>query len=57
MPGRAECAAGHQRDAGVALVPGSAFGTPGHARFSFACGIETLKQAVERIGQALKSSD
>ena len=40
--------------AGVALVPGSAFGTPGHARFSFACGIETLKQAVERIGDALK---
>ena len=40
--------------AGVALVPGSAFGTPGHARFSFACGIETLKQAVQRIDDALK---
>ncbi|MDT8450994.1 MAG: pyridoxal phosphate-dependent aminotransferase [Wenzhouxiangellaceae bacterium] len=39
--------------AGVALVPGSAFGTPGHARFSFACSVETLKDAVGRIGQAL----
>lgn len=40
--------------AGVALVPGSAFGAPGHARFSFACSIENLEQAVERIGEALK---
>ncbi|MEM7054307.1 MAG: pyridoxal phosphate-dependent aminotransferase, partial [Pseudomonadota bacterium] len=39
--------------AGVALVPGSAFGTPGHARFSFACSMETLEQAAERIGQVL----
>jgi len=39
--------------AGVALVPGSAFGTPGHARFSFACGIDTLKDAVKRIEDAL----
>ncbi|MDT8410810.1 MAG: pyridoxal phosphate-dependent aminotransferase [Wenzhouxiangellaceae bacterium] len=39
--------------AGVALVPGSAFGTPGHARLSFACGIDTLKKAVERIAGVL----
>jgi len=42
--------------AGVALVPGSAFGAPGHARFSFACGIDTLEDAVERVGQALKQA-
>ena len=41
--------------AGVALVPGSAFGAPGHARFSFACGIETLERAVERINGVLSS--
>lgn len=39
--------------AGVATVPGSAFGAPGHLRLSFACDLETLKQAVERIAQAL----
>jgi len=39
--------------AGVAVVPGSAFGTPNHVRFSFACGIETLEQAVERIRSAI----
>ena len=41
--------------AGVALVPGGAFGAPGHARFSFACGLETLEKAIERISGALKS--
>ena len=35
--------------AGVALVPGSAFGTPGYLRFSFATSLETLKEAVKRI--------
>lgn len=34
---------------GVALVPGSAFGAPGHLRISFAASIETLSTAVERI--------
>jgi aspartate aminotransferase len=33
----------------VALVPGSAFGAPGHVRFSFASAMATLQQAVERI--------
>jgi len=37
----------------VASVPGTAFGTAGHLRLSFACGLDTLKQAVERIGEAL----
>ena len=34
---------------GVALVPGSAFGAPGHVRISFATSLETLKAAIERI--------
>jgi len=33
----------------VALVPGSAFGTPGHVRLSFATSEKVLKGAVERI--------
>jgi len=37
----------------VASVPGTAFGTPGHLRLSFACGLDTLKTAVERIGDVL----
>ncbi len=42
-------------EAGVASVPGSAFGAPGHLRLSFACGLDTLKQAVERIAKALNA--
>ncbi len=41
------------KQAGVAVVPGSAFGTPGHVRLSFACGLDTLKDAAGRIRQAL----
>ena len=40
--------------AGVAGVPGSGFGAPGHIRFSFAVSMETLEKALERIGQALR---
>jgi aspartate aminotransferase len=36
-------------EAGVALVPGSAFGTPGHMRISFATSDENLQKAVERL--------
>ena len=42
--------------AGVALVPGSAFGGPGHARISFACGLKTLKDAVGRIESVLSAA-
>ena len=35
----------------VALVPGSAFGTPGHLRLSFATSDEVLKRCLERIGE------
>ena len=40
-------------EAGVALVPGSAFGTPGCMRLSFAVGLDTLKEAISRIKKAL----
>ena len=39
--------------AGVAVVPGTAFGAPGHERLSFACSLETLQEAVHRIRRAL----
>ncbi len=41
------------KEAGVALVPGSAFGAPGHMRLSFATSLDTLKQAIERLKKAL----
>ncbi len=41
------------RDAGVALVPGSAFGSPGYMRLSFATSMENLQKAMERIARVL----
>jgi aspartate aminotransferase len=41
------------REALVAGVPGSGFGASGHLRLSFACSMETLAKALERIGTAL----
>jgi aspartate aminotransferase len=38
---------------GVAVVPGSGFGAPGHMRISFACSLKTLENAVERMRKAL----
>jgi aspartate aminotransferase len=35
--------------AGVAVVPGSGFGAPGHMRISFACSMKTLEDALGRI--------
>jgi len=37
---------------GVALVPGTAFGSPGHIRFSYAVSQDTLEDAVGRIARA-----
>ncbi len=39
--------------AGVAGVPGSGFGAPGHIRFSFAVSMETLEKALDRIRKAV----
>jgi len=36
--------------AGVAVVPGSAFGTEGHVRLSFATSMENLQKSMQRIG-------
>jgi aspartate aminotransferase len=54
---------GHKDDVGlseallqegnVAVVPGSAFGAPGHIRLSYACGIDTLKEAIVRMRKVL----
>ena len=38
---------------GVAVVPGSGFGAPGHMRLSYACSLETLQKAIERMRKAL----
>lgn len=40
-------------EAGVALVPGSAFGTPGNLRLSFATSMDVLEDAISRIKKAL----
>ncbi len=39
--------------AGVALVPGSAFGAPGYMRLSFATSIDNLREAAARLDRAL----
>jgi aspartate aminotransferase len=38
---------------GVAVVPGSGFGAPNHMRLSFACSMEMLEDALQRIAKAL----
>ena len=40
-------------NAGVAMVPGTAFGAPGHLRLSFATSMENLQACVRRIKDAL----
>lgn len=40
-------------EAGVALVPGSAFGAPGCMRLSFATSMETLESAIARLKKVL----
>ncbi|MHB8252651.1 MAG: pyridoxal phosphate-dependent aminotransferase [Acidiferrobacter sp.] len=42
-------------EAGVALVPGSAFGSPGHLRFSYATSDKILAEAVENLGRFLEA--
>ncbi len=43
-------------EAGVAVVPGSAFGSEGYIRLSFATSMDNLKKALERIHKALARS-
>jgi aspartate aminotransferase len=42
-------------EAGVATVPGSAFGGPGHLRLSYAASLDYLKEAVTRIRTAIEN--
>jgi aspartate aminotransferase len=41
-------------EGGVAVVPGSGFGAPGHIRLSFACSMQTLESAIERMRGVLE---
>ena len=43
-------------EAGVAMVPGSAFGIPGCMRISFATNIENIKEGIRRIKDILLNS-
>jgi len=43
-------------EAGVAVVPGAAFGADNHIRLSFACSRETLQEGLERIRRAVSGS-
>jgi len=40
---------------GVALVPGTAFGAPGHVRLSFAASMTTLDAALARLREFLSA--
>jgi aspartate aminotransferase len=40
---------------GLAVVPGSGFGAPGHMRLSFACSMQTLQEALRRMEKVLNS--
>jgi aspartate aminotransferase len=42
-------------EAGVALVPGTAFGLSGHVRLSIATSMQNLQKALDRIEQVLKA--
>lgn len=41
---------------GVAVVPGSGFGAPGHMRLSFATDMQSLERAIERLREFLSAA-
>jgi aspartate aminotransferase len=51
-----ELAAWLLETAGVSTVPGSAFGTPGHLRISYAASMEHLQEAIGRIRAAVEAA-
>jgi aspartate aminotransferase len=53
LTGDSEFVAWLLSEADVAVVPGSAFGAPGYVRISFACSLDELRNAVERIRRCL----
>jgi len=50
-----ELAAWMLEHAGVAMVPGTAFGAPGHLRLSFATSMENLHSCIQRIKHAIET--
>ena len=52
-----ELAAWMLEHAGVAMVPGTAFGAPGHLRLSFATSMENLQSCIQRIAHAVATLD
>ena len=44
-------------EAGVAIVPGEAFGAPGYARMSYALGDDDLAEGVARLGKLLAEAE
>jgi aspartate aminotransferase len=42
--------------AGVAVVAGSGFGAPGHMRLSFACSLQALEKAIDRMRRVLDAA-
>ena len=42
------------KKAGVVLVPGTPFGSPGYIRLSFACSMDELESAINRISSIIK---
>jgi len=43
-------------EGGVAVVPGTGFGAPGHVRISFACSLKTLEDALARIRRVVTAA-
>jgi aspartate/methionine/tyrosine aminotransferase len=44
-------------EAGVAVVPGEAFGTPGYFRLSYALGDDDLEKGVRRMGELFAEAE
>jgi len=44
------------KEVGLALVPGSAFGSVGHLRLSYAASMKTLEDAIRRLNQVAANS-
>jgi len=42
-------------EAGIAIVPGSAFGSPGYLRISYATSMEKIKDAMQRMHRAIEN--
>lgn len=42
-------------DARIAVVPGSAFGTSGNLRFSYATSMEKIEEGLNRLAQVLET--